>query len=224
MHGPNQTLASPRTRRRAVWQRRAWRLIVATVIIAGLAGLAWLARAPLLQGMAELWIVSDPITPADAAVVLGGGIDVRPFAAAELYHRGLVKKVLVSQVGDGRAVAIGAQPGHTEANRQVLLKMEVPADAIETFGSTNKNTKEEAHALREWTQRHASQVVIIPVGMFEARRMHWIFHREFADQPVRIEVASMDPPQATANWWADEPGIVLFQNEILKYIYYRLKY
>jgi hypothetical protein len=224
MHGPNQTLASPRTHRRAVWQRRGRRLIAAAVIIAGLAGLVWLARVPLLQGMAELWIVSDPITAADAAVVLGGGIDVRPFAAAELYHRGLVKKVLVSQVGDGRAVAIGAEPGHTEANRQVLLKMGVPADAIETFGSANKNTKAEADALREWTQRHASQVVIIPVGMFEARRTHWIFHHEFADQPVRIEVASMDSQQATANWWADELGIVLFQNEILKYIYYRLKY
>ena len=131
--------------------------------MAGLAGLAWAARAPLLRGAADLWIVSDPLTPADVAVVLGGGLDVRPFAAAELYHKGLVKKVLVSQVADGRAVAIGAQPGHTEINRQVLLKLGVPADAIETFGSSNKNTKEEALALLEWAQRHASRAVIIPV-------------------------------------------------------------
>jgi hypothetical protein len=84
--------------------------------------------------------------------VLGGGVDVRPFAAAELYHRGLVKKVLVSQATDGHAVAIGAQPGHTEVNRQVLLKLGVPADAIVTFGSSNKNTMGEAVALFEWTQ------------------------------------------------------------------------
>jgi uncharacterized SAM-binding protein YcdF (DUF218 family) len=191
----------------------------------GLAGLAWAARAPLLRGAADLWIGSDPLTPADVAVVLGGGIDVRPFAAAELYHKGLVKKVLVSQVTDGRAVAIGAQPGHTEVNRQVLLKLGVPADAIETFGSSNKNTKEEAIALLEWTQRHAARAVIIPVGSFEARRVRWTFRHEFAGQPIGIEVPTFDPPQYTrANWWTTERGIVEFQNEILKFIYYRLKY
>ena len=106
-------------------------MLAAALILAGLAGLVWAERAPLLRGAADLWIVSDPLTPADVGVVLGGGVDVRPFAAAELYHIGLIKKVLVSQVTDGRAVAIGAQPGHPEANRQVLLKLGVPADAIE---------------------------------------------------------------------------------------------
>ena len=108
MHAPSRTLTSPPASRRAVWLRRARRSIAAALIMVGLAGLAWAARAPLLRGAADLWIVSDPLTPADVAVVLGGGLDVRPFAAAELYHKGLVKKVLVSQVTDGRAVAIGA--------------------------------------------------------------------------------------------------------------------
>ena len=212
--------ASPRT----VWLRRARRSLAVALIMVGLAGLAWTARMPLLRGAADLWIGSDPLTPADVAVVLGGGLDVRPFAAAELYHKGLVKKVLVSQVPDGRAVAIGAQPRHTEANRQVLLKLGVPADAIETFGSSNKTTKEEALALREWTQRHATRAVIIPVGGFEARRVRWIFCREFAGHPLRIEISAFDSPQYVANWWKDDSGIITFQNEILKFIYYRLKY
>jgi hypothetical protein len=218
-------LTTPPASRGAVWLRRARRSIAAALIIAGLAGLAWAERAPLLRGMADLWIVSDALTPADVAVVLGGGLDTRPFEAAELYHNGLVKKVLVSQVGDGRAVAIGAELGHTEANRQVLLKLGVPADAIETFGSLNRNTKEEALALLEWTQRHATQAVIIPVGLFEGRRVRWAFRHEFAGQPVRIEIVSFDPPQYTrANWWTADLGIISFQNEILKFIYYRLKY
>jgi uncharacterized SAM-binding protein YcdF (DUF218 family) len=225
MHAPSQILTPPPASRRAVWLRRARRLIAAALIIAGLAGLAWAARAPLLRGAADLWIVSDSLTPADVAVVLGGGIDIRPFAAAELYHQGLVKKVLVSQVADARAVAIGAASGHTEVNRQVLLKQGVPADAIETFGSANKNTKEEAFALLEWLQRHASRAVIIPAGIFEARRVRWTFHHELAGQPIRIEVLSFDPPQYTrADWWRTEHGIVDFQNEVLKFIYCRLKY
>jgi uncharacterized SAM-binding protein YcdF (DUF218 family) len=225
MHAPSRALTSPLASRRAVWLRRARRSIAAVLIVAGVAGLAWAGRAPLLRGAADLWIVSDPLTPADVAAVLGGGLDVRPFAAAELYHKGLVKKVLVSQVGDARAVAIGAASGHTEANRQVLLKLGVPADAIETFGSSNKNTKDEALALLEWAQRHDFRAVIIPTESFEARRVRWTFRHEFAGQPILIEVPSFAPPQYTrADWWTTERGIVEFQNEILKYIYYRLKY
>jgi uncharacterized SAM-binding protein YcdF (DUF218 family) len=225
MHTPSRILTPPAASRRAIWLRRARRSIAAVLIVTGIAGLAWAERALLLRGAADLWIVSDPLTPADVAVVLGGGLDVRPFAAAELYHKGLVKKVLVSQVGEGRAVAIGAERGHTEVNRQVLLKLGVPADAIETFGSLNKNTKDEAIALLDWAQRHACQAVIIPAGIFEARRVRWTFRQEFAGQPIRIEVPSFDPPQYTrANWFTDEQGIVSFQNEILKHIYYRLKY
>jgi len=223
MHAPSRT-SSP-TSRRAVWVRRARRSITAALIMVGLAGLAWVEREPLLRGAADLWLVSDPVGPADIAVVLGGGLDVRPFAAAELYHQGLVRKVLVSQVADGRAVAIGAQPGHTEVNRQVLLKLGVPADAIETFGSLNRNTKEEALALLEWTQRHGSRAVIIPVGSFEARRVRWLFRHEFAGQPVRIEISAFNSPEyMRANWWKDDLGVVSFQNEILKFIYYRFKY
>jgi hypothetical protein len=137
----------------------------------------------------------------------------------------LVKTVLVSQVDDDRAVAIGAAPGHTEANREVLLKLGVPATAIETFGMANKNTKDEAVALRAWAKRHHPSALIIPAESFTARRLRWLFDREFSGQPIQIEVPPFDPPgYARTNWWQNENGIVTFQNEILKYIYYRLKY
>ena len=124
--------------------------------------------------------------------MLGGGLDVRPFAAAELYHKGLVKKVLVSQVADGRAVAIGAAGRPHRGQSPGPFEFRGSADAIETFGSSNKNTKEEALALLEWTQRHGSRAVIIPVESFEARRVRWTFRHEFAGQPVRIEISASD--------------------------------
>ena len=65
-----------------------------------------------MRGAADLWIVSDPVTRSDAVVVLGGQIEVRPFVAAELYKRGLVTKVLVSQVAETRSSKIGGIPGH----------------------------------------------------------------------------------------------------------------
>jgi uncharacterized SAM-binding protein YcdF (DUF218 family) len=170
--------------------------------------------------------VSDPITSADAVVVLGGGLDLRPFVAAGLYEKGLAKKVLLSGVEEGPSVNVGAVAGHAEANRKVLLKLGVPDSAIESFGKANKNTREEAVALKDWADRNVVSVLIIPTEIFSARRVRWIFNREFAGTGVRIEVPSFDPPRLyrRAEWWKTEDGMLAFQNEVLKYIYYRLKY
>lgn len=186
---------------------------------------AWIERDFLLRGMAQLWIVSDTVTGADAAIVLGGGLDVRPFAAADLYRRGLVKKVLISNVADDALVSIRIVPSHTELNRQVLLRLGVPADAIETFGTANRNTQDEAVALREWVKQNSASAFIIPTEIFSARRVQFIFRRVLAEKTMRIQMLTLEPTQYNrANWWQSDTGLIAFQNEVLKYLYYRLKY
>jgi hypothetical protein len=84
---------------------------------------------------------------------------------------------------------------------------------------------DEAVALRDWAERNAASAFIIPSEIFSARRVRWIFCREFLGTAVSIEVPSIEPPHYTpSNWWKTERGLVAFQNEVLKYIYYRLKY
>ena len=52
-----------------------------------------------------------------------------------------------------------------------------------------------------------------------------MFEREFAGRAVRIEVPSFEPPEYTrAEWWKTAEGLIAFQNEVIKYIYYRLRY
>lgn len=173
--------------------------------------------------MAELWIVSDTVTKADAAVVLGGGLEDRPFAAAELYQKGLVKKILISQVDEDRVASIGVVVSHTELNREVLLKLGVPASAIETFGSINRSTKDEALSLHAWAERNNASTFIVPTEIFSTRRVQFIFRRELAKKT--IEVLSLEPRQYTKDdWWKTDTGIISFQNEVLKYLYYRIKY
>ena len=208
--------------------RRPWfpgRLVTAMLLLAVLVGGAWLGRESLLRGAADLWVVSDPVTRSDVVAVLGGDLEVRPFVAAELYKKDLVTKVLVSQVMEGRSSKIGLIPGHSELNRMVLLKLGVPDAAIEMFGEANKNTMDEAAALRDWADRHGVSRIVVPTEIFAARRVRWIFNREFAGSSARLAIASFEPPNYTrAEWWKTEAGMIAFQNEIMKYLYYRLKY
>ena len=187
------------------------RLTIVVLAVAGLVG--WLGRESLLREAADLWIVSDPLTYADAIVVLGGNPQTRPPVAADLYRRGLANKVLVSHWSD------------FQLNRAALLKLGVPASAIEAFGRANTNTREEAVALREWAERNAASVFVIPSEPFMTRRVQWIFRREFFAMPVTIEVQPLDSPgYSPQRWWKTEQGSIAFQNEISKYLYYRWKY
>jgi uncharacterized SAM-binding protein YcdF (DUF218 family) len=203
-------------------QYRLRRCAAVIFVLASVAAGGWLMREPVLLGAAKLWIVSDPVSRANAIVVLGGGLETRPFEAAELWRRGLADKVLISQE---RAASMGAISSHSELNREILVKLGVPPGAIETFGAASKNTRDEAVALREWAERNAALVFIIPTEIFSARRVRLIFRHEFSGTAIRIEVRSVEPPDYTRwDWWKKEHGLVAFQNEVLKYIYYRLKY
>jgi uncharacterized SAM-binding protein YcdF (DUF218 family) len=198
---------------RASWTARfaSRRLAIIILAVAGLVG--WLGREFLLQKAADLWIVSDPLTKADAIVVLGGNSQTRPPVAAELYRRGLANKVLISH------------PSDYPLNRDALLKLGVPASAIGAFGEANTNTREEAVALREWAKRNAASIFIIPSEPFMARRVRWTFRREFSGRPVTIGVQPFEAPNYShEEWWKTEQGSITFQNEILKYVYYRWKY
>ena len=196
-------------------------IFLLVILIAGV----WLERAALLRGAADLWIVSDPITPADAVVVLGGGLNERPFAAADIYKKGLVKEVIVSRVAQERYARLGGMPGHTELNRMVLLKLGVPEATIGTFGQANGSTDDEAAALRDWAEDHRVSRIIIPTEIFFTRRARWIFNREFAGSSVHVQIAAFEPSNYTrADWWKSKGGIIDFQNEFMKYLYYRLNY
>jgi uncharacterized SAM-binding protein YcdF (DUF218 family) len=197
------------------------RALTIALLLVGIGAGAWLERHALLRGVANLWIVSDPVTRGDAVVVLGGSFNWRPFVAADLYHKGLVSKVLISQVEDKQpAVEIGVLPEHTELHRKVLLKLGVPDTSIELFGTKNNSTEDEARTLKDWAERNAVSVLIIPTEPFFTRRARWIFNREFYGTGVRIEISSF----GTEDTLTAKELVIPFQAEVLKYIYYRLKY
>jgi uncharacterized SAM-binding protein YcdF (DUF218 family) len=213
---------------RAREKGRQWSLrrsLIGMFVLAIVAACGWLGREYVLLGAAELWIVSDPVSRANAIVVLGGGLETRPFVAAELLRRGLADKILISQGSEERAVSIGAVRSHSELNREILLKLGVPPGAIETFGTASRNTRDEAIALREWAEGNVASAFIVPSEIFSARRVRWIFRHEFSGTGVSIEVPSFESPGYTRwDWWKTEEGLIAFQNEFMKYIYYRLKY
>jgi len=199
-------------------------MAVTAVLVMVLAPAGWLEREPLLRWIASVWIVSDPVGPADAVALFGGGLPDRPSAAAEYYRRGIVKRVLVSNVRQNPFEELGAVMSETAANCAVLLKLGVPESAIETFGSNLRNTHEEVFELLAWAERTGSRSIIVPTEIFSTRRVRWMLRHAFPKN-ITVRVPALDPIEYRQdNWWEHEAGWVGFHTEIIKYIYYRLRY
>jgi uncharacterized SAM-binding protein YcdF (DUF218 family) len=136
------------------------------VFIVSAFAFAWMARASILRGVAGLWVVSDALDRADAIVILGGRLDVRPLAAAALYKRGFAQQILVSNVRAGPIIPLQLLPSQIELTSQILFKLGVPQQAIGEFGDGSSNTYEEARAVLDWARTSGAGSLIIPTDAF----------------------------------------------------------
>jgi uncharacterized SAM-binding protein YcdF (DUF218 family) len=172
----------------------------------------------LFGSAAKLWVVSDPLDPADAIVVLGVGLDVRPAAAAELYKRGISKRIIVATADTDRG-------RHANLNREMLIRHGVPPAAISGFSYHVLSTYGEAQAVRAWAKTSGARSVVIPIDIFSTRRVRWIFNRILAPAGIRACVYAAAPHGYNVDdWWKHEAGRVGFRIELVKFAYYRLRY
>ena len=104
---------------------------------------------------------------ADVIVVLGGGPE-RPVRAAELYKARAAPRILLTGVGDD------------ENNRQILLKLGVPASAIEV---ENKSTTTHENAVFSLKLLRAEKIrsAILVTSWYHARRAEHTFEHYGSD-------------------------------------------
>ena len=208
--------------------RRARQLRLIVLWFCGLLGLlvaGYVFRAPLLRAAANAWIINDALAKADAVVVLGGGLETRPFEAARLYHQGLVPKILIMNPKPSPRAKIGLTPLEKDLTRQVLVKLNVPEADMVVVGTNVTSTYDESIAVRQWAEKNGARRVIVPTDLFHTRRVRWLFRKELKGTGAHVLVDAVpDVAYSTDDWWHREEGVVAFQNEVIKYLYYRIKY
>lgn len=179
----------------------------------------------MLTGLANAWIVNETPTKADAIVVLGGGVEYRPFAAAQLYQQGLAPRVLIMDVKLSATDELGLTQPERAVTQQILLRHGVPNSSIDPIGQMVSNTYEESLAVGDWAQTNGVKRVIIATEIFHTRRVRWLFHKVLKGSGIDIQVVAVQPREyAATNWWRHEQGLINFQNEWVKLPYYWVKY
>jgi len=176
----------------------------------------YLARGPILRGVASAWIVDEPMEKVQAIVVLGGdsrgGDRVRH--AVSLYKAGWAPRIVLS------GAPIRTYFNETELMAREARELGVPADHLILAPTGATSTLEEALRLRPVLAEHNFRNVIVVTSNFHTRRAKQIFVGVYRPRAtiVRISAApdqSFDP----STWWQSREGRKLLFLEVLKWTY-----
>ena len=201
------------------------RVFATVLLLCAVLALIYACRAPLLRATARAWIVNDTLTQADAAVVLGGGVETRPFEAARLLQTHLATRILLTSPKSAPSGQLGLSIAEPELARRILQSKNVPTSAIALVPGVADNTYEESCAVRDWAKKNQIHKLILITDIFHSRRARWVFRKELKPLGIQVEVDALPAREYTVeDWWRHEQGLAEFQNEVLKYFYYRWNY
>ena len=142
--------------RRGLLQRARGCLVMLAATLAAVAVLGFLVyqlRAPLLTRVGELLYYEDPLEPADAIVVLGGGRLDRVVEAADLFAAGYAPTVVLTRLLEASVIAELQARGlgvstELELRLEYLEALGVPQDATTVLQRVVESTQAEAGADR----------------------------------------------------------------------------
>lgn len=190
-----------------------------------IAAAAWIARRPLLVGVAAWLDVGQPPVKTDYAFALGGNVETRPFVAAALYRAGFADELLVVRMRRSPAVEAGLFPPHHEMYRRVLLHEGVAEKDIQLIGDACDSTFDEAAAVGEWLEQHPSATLTVVTDHFHTRRARFIFRQELGDKVSRVHFVSAPVDYFTPdNWWRIANGFATYTSEYMKLLFYFFRY
>ncbi len=191
-------------------------------LAAGLLGGLVVFHKPALVGFAQAFRVNDP-EPSDAIVILLGGASHRPKLAADLFHRKIAPRIVFCQIVGGPDDLVH----ESERTRDMLIESGVPASAITVLNGNVASTRDEAQRIeKEWEAEGKAwkSVTVVTTG-FHTARARWIFRRTFNDPSITFHMAAAEHPRFNEdNWYRNEDGQIFYLNELIKTIFYRIKY
>jgi uncharacterized SAM-binding protein YcdF (DUF218 family) len=180
---------------------------------------------------ARALIMSAPIDFADAIVVLSGSSTYveRTHKAAELYRQRRAPLVLLTDdhTQGGWSSALQRNPYFVERATDELIKQGVPVEKIRIIPGMASGTHEEVLLIKGYASTQGLRSLLVVTSAYHSRRALRSFRQAFADTGTAIGLDPVPPGSQTPSpgfWWLQLEGWRSVGGELVKLIYYRLKY
>jgi len=174
----------------------------------------------------EKWLDASvcPVS-ADYAFVLPGEENSRPFVAALLFRKGVIRGVLIPKNAPTPAEVGKVLPGAAEVIRGVLLRRGVPEDAIRVIGSETASSWDDLALLAQFVRAHPDVTVLVITNSFHTRRCQWILNRQLGPESGRVKlVAAPVEWYDGRRWYESREVATTMASEYLKLAFYWIRY
>ncbi|HXN71639.1 MAG TPA: YdcF family protein [Candidatus Acidoferrales bacterium] len=170
------------------------------------------------RGMGRWLVREDPLTHADALVVLSGGMPYRAEAAAHYFESGYASEVWVTRP-EGPFEQLNElgihYVGEEDYSRQILIHLHVPETDIRVLPGTIIDTEQEVEEIARELRRTGKTSVIIVTSPQHTRRVKALWN-EVAGEPLNAVVrAAPEYPFDADHWWRNTRDALSVVREIL---------
>lgn len=194
------------------------------VLIIGM-GMCWTMRASLLRSMGAWLIREDNFTHADAIYVLGGAPFDRGSQAAILLKKGLAPVAYTT--GSNHATVLKAEGRlvtEAELTRSAAIRAGAEPQRVVPF-PYGTSTFEEAQGVLFHAQRLGLDTIVVLTTDFHTRRVGQVFRQRFKGTAIHVMVTSAPASEYNPDyWWESEQGLLMVNNEMVKTLFYAIKY
>lgn len=186
----------------------------------------------IFSGFALMFISEDAPHTADAALMLGGNMTGRINAVIDLYKRGRVKKILVSEerTPENTVKFFENYPGiytpPVKAAEKILTQENVDFEIIKSSKGGATSTFDEAYDFSRWVRSKNVKSLILVTDSFHTRRAAYAFKKVMAIQGVKIEIYTLGVMNKTFlpdRWWKSERGLKSYIVEFFSFPIYIMR-
>ena len=162
---------------------------------------------------------TDPLTSADAIVVLGGGRPNRAEHGVALYEAGYAPRVVFS---GGKLYQVGLDCSSALLSLEDARRLGLPEE-VALISEEAQSTYDEAVNLRRLSEEQGWGSLIVVTDPFHTRRAGRTFRALLPGVTVYTSAAP-DPDHDPARWWGNERGLLAVVNETIKLAFYWVRY
>lgn len=111
-----------------------------------------------------------------------------------------------------------------ELTGHLLRKKGVPAALVHPL-SIGTSTMEESEGILNYCKENNLNDITVVSSMLHLRRVRRVFEDKFTAAGIQVHFHGSNAQEFNAdNWWTNEEGLIMGQNELVKLVYYTLKY
>ena len=194
-------------------------------ILLGILIIFFLSLNSIFRGVGKWLNATDAAEQTEMCFVLGGNSYERGIAATDLYK--LFPQQKFTATGGNypyQILCLDTTMLECELTRHFMISRGVPATQIDTLSSAH-STMDESNEILDWCKANNAKHITVISSAFHMRRVRMVFEDKFQDAGIKINFHGAAPIEYNElNWWQNEEGLIMTNNELVKIFYYAIKY